>query len=79
MPRREAPERAMPPPEHPWNRLRRATGCVPPPGGSRAAAQGGYLKLRIIKLDMVLYSGRLIMRETKLASSAHAIRLSTML
>ena len=31
-------------PDQPWNRLRRATGCVPPPageGGRREAAQGG--------------------------------------
>ena len=51
----------------------------PPTGGKLRSSSGGYLKLRIISNDMVLYSGRLIMRETKLASSAHAIRLSTML
>ena len=31
-------------PKHtPWNRLRRATSVVPPPGGSHAVAQGGAI------------------------------------
>src|SRR3990167_4527021 len=31
-------------PEHPWNRLCRATRCVPPPGGKPQSGAGGSLK-----------------------------------